>query len=382
MDKAVSFSKDVEMKKTLRPVALYLPQFHPFAENDEWWGKGFTEWTNVTKAKPLFKGHYQPHLPSDFGFYDLRFHEIMEQQASLAKEKGIYGFCFYHYWFNEKRLMNLPLDNWLKYKRPDFPFMFCWANENWTRTWDGLEKQILIKQEYGTEDDIKHINFLLDVFEDKRYIRIDNKPVFIIYKPHELPNAQETVKIWREIAEKRGMQLYICHMLFGYRNEKKTIDGFDASIDFEPFGIRRENIFATLYKKNYESLQHRLVNKLRRTMFLKPAAPKKHNIIDYKHYYENLKPLEDFQTKIYPSIVPGWDNTSRRKDNPTLILENNTPEKFDAWMKKIINDFDPYSKEENFVFINAWNEWAEGNHLEPCMKHGDSYLNIVKKNFG
>lgn len=358
-----------------------MPQFHPIPENDIWWGKGFTEWTNVTKSKPLFEGHHQPHLPTDLGFYDLRLHEIMEQQAALARENGIYGFCFYHYWFNEKRLLNLPIDNWLKNKNPDFPFMLCWANENWTRKWDGLENELLIKQEYGREDDIKHINFLLDIFEDKRYIRIENKPVFIIYKPFEMPNAGATIRLWREIAARRGMELYLCHMLFCYRQERKMMEGFDAAIDFEPYGIRKESPFSLIHKKRQQGSLLKVLNKFKHLINYNRIPYEMYNIVDYELCYENLQPLKELESKIFPSIVPGWDNTSRKNTNPHLILYDNTPQKFEIWLKKIEADFEPYSAEENFLFINAWNEWAEGNHLEPCRKFGHGFLDVLKNNF-
>lgn len=183
------------MKSKHRVIAIYLPQYHPFKENDEWWGKGFTEWTNVTKSRPRFPGHYQPHLPSDLGFYDLRVPEVREQQAQMAKEFGLYGFCYYHYWFNGKLLMERPLQEILESGKPNFPFMICWANENWTRAWDGGEKQILIKQEYTEEDARNHIKWLIPYFKDYRYIRIDDKPVIAIYRTTIIPNFKYMTKI-------------------------------------------------------------------------------------------------------------------------------------------------------------------------------------------
>lgn len=368
----------------IKPIAIYLPQFHPIPENDEWWGKGFTEWTNVTKAKPLFEGHYQPHLPTDLGFYDLRLEESRIAQETLAKQYGVHGFCYYHYWFNGKLILNEPLDRKFKNQKEDFPFMMCWANENWTRRWDGQEQEILLEQNYSEQDDIAHIRHLIPFFKDSRYIRVDNKPVFIVYKPFLFENPTETAKRWREVAAENGLELYLCHTVFSYAKGWDTlVEGFDAAIDFEPFGIRHENVFSNLakIKKNYH--QSRIFNKIIRKVKHKFNLPVKAsylilNTLDYNFLYKNLKPLHDFSFKLYPSIVPSWDNTSRRKNNPTLILDNATPESFENWLTKVVADFEPYSKEENFVFINAWNEWAEGNHLEPCQKWGSAYLEKLK----
>lgn len=373
------------MKKTIKPIAIYLPQFHPIPENDQWWGKGFTEWTNVTKGKPLFEGHYQPHLPADLGFYDLRLEESRIAQETLAKQYGVHGFCYYHYWFNGKLILNEPLDRKLKNLKEDFPFMMCWANENWTRRWDGQEQEILLEQNYSEQDDIAHIHHLIPFFKDTRYIRVDNKPVFIVYKPFLFKNPTETAKRWREVAAENGLELYLCHTVFSYVEGWDTlVEGFDAAIDFEPFGIRHENVFSTLEKIKKNSHQSRITNKIVRKIrhkFNLPLTASKMilNKLNYDFLYKNLKPLHEFSFKLYPSVVPGWDNTSRRKNNPTLILDHATPESFENWLTQVVDDFEPYSKDENFVFINAWNEWAEGNHLEPCQKWGNAYLEKLKK---
>lgn len=368
--------------KKIRPIAIHLPQFHPTPENNEWWGKGFTEWTNVTKATPLYEDHYQPHLPADLGFYDLRLEEARLAQEELAKQYGIHGFCYYHYWFNGKLILNEPVDRKLKNPKEDLPFMLCWANENWTRRWDGKDQEVLMQQNYSDQDDIDHIVHLIPFFKDKRYIKVNGKPMFVVYKPFLFPNATETAKRWREVAAEHDLELYLCHTVFSYTKDwNKLIDGFDAVIDFEPFGIRRESVFKEILKTkpSTTSFSYKLINKIKRTLGIKEKKLSSSlNKLDYKIMSEKVELLSKFNFKMFPSIVPGWDNTSRRKNNPTLILDNSTPELFEKWLKFIVDDFEAYSEDENFIFINAWNEWAEGNHLEPCQKWGNAYLEKIK----
>ena len=360
------------MKK--RVIAINLPQFHPFKENDEWWGKGFTEWTNVTKAKPRFRGHYQPHLPSDTGFYDLRLPEARQMQADMAKEAGIYGFCYYHYWFNGKRLMNRPIDEILKSGEPDFPFMLCWANENWSRNWDGGFSKILIEQNYSNEDDINHMKYLCqNVFCDNRYITVDNKPVFVIYKPQLFPDIKKTIETWRSIAADFGFQLYICFM---HRSEIDPelylTKGFDAAIEFQPF--------CGQYPKWNEGIIPHLHNPL---AFLWSKIFKKNNpfnlINSYKEYVNHVVKLKMPSYKIYPGITPGWDNSPRRVNSSFTAFKGSTPELYGKWFANLLRKFDPYSEDENFIFVNAWNEWAEGNHLEPDQRWGKAFLNETRK---
>ena len=351
----------------IKPIAMYLPQFHPISENDEWWGKGFTEWTNVAKARPRFWGHYQPHLPADLGFYDLRVPEVREQQATMAKEAGIYGFCYYHYWFNGKRLLERPVNEILESGKPDFPFMLCWANENWTRIWDGANKKVLIEQKYSEEDDREHIQYLLKfVFNDPRYIKIDNKPVFCVYNSDMFPNIKKTLSIWREEAEKTGVKLYLCRMERRANEGKKQVNGFDAAIEFQPF--------ASLNKKRI-SISY-FINAVYGILQRKGMLPL---IISYKKYVKNvIKTPLMFDYKKYPGITPGWDNSARRK-KAFIAMHGSTPALYGMWLSSIVEKFIPYSEEENFIFINAWNEWAEGNHLEPDRKWGNKYLIETKK---
>lgn len=355
--------------KTIRPIAIYLPQYHPIPENDLWWGKGFTEWYNVKNASPLVRNHYQPHLPADSDFYDLRDPETRDKQAEMAKAHGIYGFCYYHYWFNGKRLLNLPIDEVLRTHKPDFPFCLAWANEDWTRAWDGNTDEVLIKQNYTHEDDLDHIRFLGTFFNDPRYIRVDGKPLFIIYKPELFPDIRKTLKTWREEAAKIGIgDLYLCY----FENEIQNIDpqilGFDAAIEFQPNWwklpppIKRNK--AGLYLKEHGFLLN---------------AYYKHKFFDYLEF---AKIMIDAGLKVtykrFRCVTPMWDNTARRKKN-AVIFFNSSPEKYEFWLKSVLQDFQPFSDQENFIFLNAWNEWGEGNHLEPCQKWGYSYLKATKK---
>ena len=368
--------------KSLRHIALHLPQFHPIPENDEWWGKGFTEWTNVTQARPLFEGHYQPHIPADLGYYDLRLEEAREAQAKIAQEYGIDGFCYYHYWFNGKRLLERPVDEILSKGKPDFPYMLCWANDNWTRRWDGLDQEILISHEYSPEDDVEHMKHLIKYFQDPRYIKVNNKPVFVLYKTFLLPDPEATAKRWRAVAAELGIELYLCHMVFGYNREwNRLVEGFDAVLDFEPFGVRRMGELRYSPKLKQAAKKRTIYDKIRDRIYPMNSIPeiiKKPNIFEYKSIYEQLIPIKKTGLKMYPSLCPGWDNSARRNDDPSLILDDSTPAFFKEWYQKVAIDFEPYSEEENFIFINAWNEWAEGNHLEPCGKWGYQYLEAIK----
>lgn len=359
------------MKK--RIIAIHLPQFHPFKENDEWWGKGFTEWTNVAKARPRYRGHYEPHLPSDTGFYDLRLPESRQLQAELAREYGIDGFCYYHYWFNGHRLMERPVNEILELGKPDFPFMLCWANENWSRNWDGGFSKILIEQRYCKEDFEDHMRYLCEkVFPDPRYIRVNGKPFFAVYKANLFPDVKECVTIWRKVAKEYGMELYLGYMTRGNINYIK--DGFDCSIDFQPHvnGYLKHSIVKQLFDFRNSNLLFRAWRHL---------LPNERNPFNMSHNYEDYakamyKELP-YNTRKYPCVTPSWDNSPRRK-GWFFSLRNSTPQLYGKWLAHVLNKFVPYSEDENFVFINAWNEWAEGNHLEPDQKWGRGYLEETK----
>lgn len=358
------------MSEKIKPIAIHLPQFHPIPENDEWWGKGFTEWTNVTKAKPLFENHYQPHLPADLGFYDLRLEEARLAQEALAKAYGIYGFCYYHYWFTGKRVLETPLKLKLKNPKEDLPFMLCWANENWTRIWNGGESDVLLKQEYSEEDDYNHIQELLVYFNDKRYIKVNGKPMFIIYRPNLFPDIKKTILLWRDEVKKAGFPgLYLgCTKS---SDSEKIINnmGFDFSYEFQPsFSNRpkpiRDNVFRRYYYEFFRKIN-------------KPIKNKYNLVYDYEEFTE-IQKQKGFPPNCYPTITPMWDNSSRRKEN-YFILHNSTPDKYKKWLEFIKKKYPWEKMPEPFLFINAWNEWAEGNHLEPCQKWGTRYLEVTEE---
>lgn len=343
---------------------MYLPQYHPIKENDEWWGKGFTEWRNVMKGKQVVPGQYQPHVPADLGFYDLRVPEVRKQQAELAKASGIYGFCYYHYWFHGKKMIDRPFNDVLSGKEPNFPFCLCWANESWTRNWDGKEKQILLKQEYSAADDLNHIRYLCsEVFPDDRYIKVNGKPVFVIYRASSLPNIKQTVAVWRNEAQKAGFpDLHLIHFwAFDYGKEPTHFD-MDAAALFTPNPIPvpakgRDWIYKALHR----------------------ARIMRNKVSDYRalaNYCMNMEYPEEYV--LYPCITPMWDNYSRRRHGGATIYTHSTPEIYEKWLRSICTNWKNNKTEEAFLFINAWNEWAEGNHLEPCEKWKHAYLDATR----
>lgn len=376
---------------TTRPIAIHLPQFHPIPENDEWWGKGFTEWRNVTRARPKFKGHYQPHLPADLGFYDLRLAEVREQQAELARAYGIYGFCYYHYWFAGKRILDRPVREIQESGAPDFPFMLCWANENWTRAWDGSERTVILRQNYSVEDSRAHAEHLMPYFLDPRYIRVDGRPVFIIYKDSEIPNVSETLAIFREVARAHGIDLYLMRFSRGKGTlpQRPREIGFDAEAEFQPlspalYSFRKRNRISlgNLSRKLARGAA-RLVNSDSVNGFLARHSTALDRVEDYQAFVRydltngNGKVCADGNI-CYPCVSPGWDNSSRRQQGGATIFHGSTPEAFQSWVSGEVAKFEPPTPDENFLFINAWNEWAEGNHLEPCLKYGHGYLEALR----
>jgi lipopolysaccharide biosynthesis protein len=333
-------------------IAFYLTQFHPVNENDAWWGKGFTEWTNVTKAEPLFDGHDQPHLPTDFGFYDLRVRATRHDQIALAKQFGIDGFCYHYYWFSGTRLLHQPLDDMLADSASDMPFCLCWANENWTRRWDAAEHEILIAQRYLPDDDLNFIKSLIPFFSDPRYIRINGVPFLIVYRPQHLPDARKTAKVWREHCRAVGVgEIHLCAALT-HGNEDYAQFGFDSGVEFPPHNMKCQNVADQV-------------------SFYKPFRGV---VADYAAIANSYLARHYTHANVYRGVFPSWDNTART-GNRGLIVRNCTPANYEYWLGESIKRTSlDFPGAERFVFVNAWNEWAEGCHLEPDRKYQRKYL--------
>lgn len=362
----------------LRAIAFHLPQFHPIPENDKWWGTGFTEWTNVVKARPRFKGHYQPHLPADLGFYDLRLPEARAAQADLAAQYGIYGFCYYHYWFNGRQLLERPVNEIYRTGEPNFPFCLCWANENWTRRWDGLDNEILIQQRYTLEDDLAHIRMLIPIFLDPRYVRVMDRPFFAVYRASKMPEPQKTTELWRREAERAGLKgLFLVRVESHLEFSDPRPLGFDYSLEFQPLSRHKRT---RIWRRK---LWHRA------RLGTAEAGLHENHVFDYNEMAAEA--LAD-TTEEYPRIrcvCPGWDNSPRRERQAGIYI-NSTPEKYGYWLTEMAGRSRAHIQPANgggisprsLVFINAWNEWAEGNHLEPCQRWRRAYLEATKRALG
>lgn len=355
------------MEKKVRVIALYLPQFHPIPENDKWWGKGFTEWTNVGKAKPLFKGHYQPKVPADLGYYDLRVAETRQAQAELAKEYGIEGFCYWHYWFGEgKRLLERPFNEVLATGRPDFPFCLGWANHTWKdKTWstEGSDK-ILIEQRYnGLDDYTNHFYDVLPAFQDQRYIRVNNEPIFLVWDPNDLPNASLFINHWNTLAKQNGLgRIHFVARASDIKNVEKFISfGFDSvSMDLLSKCFQDRNVI----RKTWFRLLRATVN-----------TPK---YMDYDEYAKYVMDNMPIRPDVFPSVVPNFDHSPRSGKLGEVIV-NNSPKKFGRLLNRLFKKLSSKNPQSNIVFIRSWNEWAEGNYMEPDLKFGLGYLEAFKK---
>ena len=344
-----------------RLIAFYLPQFHPIPENDGAWGKGFTEWRNVGQSRPFFDGQYQPRLPGELGYYDLRLPDVMEQQAELAQAHGIYGFCYYYYWFNGQRLLHRPLDQMLRSRKPDMPFCFCWANENWTRRWDGMSKEIIVPQDHGPEDDLAFIRNLFPAFDDPRHIRVNGKPVLIVYRTDLFPDPAMTAELWRNEARKAGFNdLYLIRCESNDPFTPPDAIGFDASYEVPTFILPDELRIDDLGPLN-----------------VSPEFTGR--IFDYRKIvdYYCSRPLVPY--KRYRDPMLAWDNTPRH-DHRATIFHNVTPDLYEKWLRDCYLDArQRFVGEERLVFVNAWNEWAEGSYLEPDLKYGRVFLQATAR---
>lgn len=376
-----------------RVIALYLPQFHPIPENDRWWGPGFTEWTNVAKAKPLFRGHRQPRIPADLGFYDLRLSETREQQALLAREAGVEGFCYYHYWFgNGRQLLERPLQEVVASGKPDFPFCICWANHTWSnKTWErksAIQKNsVLVEQTYpGTEDDIAHFNALLPMFRDKRYMTVDGKLIFAIYDPFGFHNVQQFIATWRRLAEENGLpgfhfvgmtpstltvrtapdgtrQRVLPNLKSSAEIYRRVLDlGFDA---VNSFGKRRGEM---LYEGKWKNLV--------KTVLRHAGLPTGSIRYDYERTVRNYFAPEDTWENVYPTILPQWDRTPRVASMDGVYM-NATPEKFENHIRQALSIIKDKQPEHRILFLKSWNEWGEGNYVEPDTEWGHGFLDAI-----
>lgn len=347
----------MEFEKPAKLICFYLPQFHPIPENDEWWGKGFTEWTNVKPAQPQFEGHYQPHEPDKLGYYNLMDAAVQRKQVELAKDYGIGGFCFYYYWFGGKRLLEKPVENYLKDKSLDLPFCLCWANENWSRRWDGLETDILMGQNHSPEDDLAFIESLEAYLKDGRYIRVDGKPLVIIYRPSLFPDAKATAQRWRTWCRENGIGEIHLALTHSFEKTAPSVYGYDSAIEFPPNNSAVPNITSQIdgIKSGFEG-----------------------NIYDWTTLVKRSENYTDPGYPIFRGVCPSWDNTARKK-NKSSILYGSSPRQYQNWLFNAISDSEKrWKSTDRLVFVNAWNEWAEGAHLEPDARYGFAYLEATR----
>lgn len=381
-------------KPKARVIAFYLPQFHPIPENDKWWGKGFTEWTNVAKAKPLFRGHYQPRIPADLGFYDLRLPEVREQQAQLAREAGIEGFCYWHYWFgNGKQLLERPFNEVLASGKPDFPFCLGWANHSWTtKTWENAkgeyEENIIMEQTYpGEMDDILHFNYLLKAFQDSRYIKVDGKPLLVIWAPMEIPHIESMLNLWRKMAIEAGLKGL--HIVGIVQNKVESKNKESLWQKFDMF-LRDDwtSRYEAMYQVGLDAVSSRglfraealAVGKLRRLgmEFLKQSL-KNHYIVKFKYssVVKNLYMPSDADERVYPTLLSQWDR-SPRSGAQAVIYYDQSPNAFEDSVRDACRLVEKKQNEHKILFLQSWNEWGEGNYVEPDLKFGHGYLDALK----
>ena len=383
------------MKIKARVIALYLPQFHPMPLNDEWWGKGYTEWTNVAKARPLFRDHYQPKIPADLGFYDLRLSETREEQAQLAKEAGIEGFCYWHYWLGKgQTLLDRPFKEVLASGKPDYPFCLGWANHDWSNDlWQKAKAfqkaKTILKQTYIESEYVDHFNDVLPAFKDSRYIKVDGKPLFLIYNPYAIPNVKLFIDKWQTLAKENGLNGI--HFVGIVSNLSSTSVGKDGSSKFKVASLKdaaaeryqqvidmgfdavnsRGQYRAELsVKGHFNKYFYSLIRKLSNVNFVK--------VFDYRKIIKYLFVPEDRMENVYPTILPNWDRTPR-SGKEANIYHNSTPENFRIHLKDALNIVKDKQDEHKILFLMSWNEWGEGNYVEPDLKYGHGYLDVLRE---
>lgn len=338
-------------------IAFYLPQFHAIPENDAWWGKGFTEWRNVTRALPQFEGHDQPRLPGDLGFYDLRTPGVMREQAALAREHGVGGFCFYFYWFDGRTLLEEPLRQWLADDTIEQPFCLCWANENWSRRWDGRADEILVGQNHSEQDDLAFISHVSDYLRDARYIRVDGKPLLLVYRPGLLPDAKATAARWRSWCRDNGVgEIFIAYTQSFDRADPSAF-GFDAAVEFPPNLSTPANITAAQHLVNSEF---------------------RGQVLDWRELADDYtaRPMPTYP--LFPGVNCGWDNEARRSGRGRVFLHA-SPRRYRDWLRSTVERrLADVPQSDRLVFVNAWNEWAEGAVLEPDTRLGHAWLQATR----
>lgn len=370
------------MVKNIKIIAFYLPQFHPIKENDEIWGKGFTEWTNVKKASAIHKKQIQPHVPYNNNYYDLLDANVMRNQAKIAQKYGVDGFCYYHYYFkNGKKLLEKPIENMLKDKKVDIPFCLSWANEPWSKRWNGSDKEVFVKQDYGDEKDWeKHFQYLLPFFQDRRYIMASDskRPLFLIYKPSEIPNLEEMLRYFNKRAIESGFNGMKFMVQFPEKDclNNSISDLFEGIVEFEPIYTMNSLIGDSVAKKKFIKKDPLAAIRLIMNKLYNKIHGSSRHIYSYDNimkYNLNRKP----GPRNYPGLFPGWDNTPRRGKNATVYL-GNSPEKFGRFLKeKLVQNEQYYNKD--IIFVNAWNEWGEGAYLEPDVENGYAYLEQIRQ---
>jgi len=350
----------------IRPLAFYLPQFHPIAENDQWWGPGFSEWTNTAKARPRYPGHYQPHIPADLGYYDLRLAETRQAQADLARRYGVHGFVYWHYWFAGRRLLERPFAEVLASGEPDLPFALAWANQTWSGIWHGAHDRILVEQTYpGPADDQAHFDLLLEAFTDPRYVTVDGKPLLYVFRPEQLPDAAAFVERWQAMATAAGLTgLYLVAEMGdmlgrGPAYADPFADGFDAGVqvripvEVTPTTVRAMRVLRKLGRGEIYPYARRPVDHLASTV----------------------------DRTILPCVYPNWDNTPR-SGRRGLVAHGSTPERFERHVADAVRRLAVQRDDEQLLFVKSWNEWAEGNHLEPDVRYGHRYLEALAAGLG
>jgi hypothetical protein len=361
------------MSPAARVIAFYLPQFHPVPENDDWWGKGFTEWTNVGKAKPLFRGHYQPRVPADLGYYDLRLPEVREAQADLARSAGIEGFMYWHYWFgNGRRILERPFNDVLASGKPDFPFSLGWANHSWTnRSWHSSSQWkpegTILEQAYpGELDVVEHFRAVLPAFQDNRYIKVDDKPLFYIYAPFAHPSIRMFIDCWQNLAIQNGFPgIHFVGCVSGWPTQIKEVlnFGFDA-VNYNG----QWNAEAAIKGRIRKLVKYKLIEKFGGVILDKYDFAK-----ITKYLYSDI----DRDDKVYPTIIPQWDRSPRSGRRATIYL-NSTPEIFQAQVANAVSIVQSKKNQHRIIFLKSWNEWGEGNYVEPDLRYGHGYLDAIR----